>query len=78
MAIVVVGGALEALNSDKTEVRLVINRRKGFIKLAMKYGRSIVPTFTFGENTTYNQMPNPEGSRLRKFQVREKLDDDLT
>ena len=59
-AILVVGGATEALNSDKTEVRLVINRRKGFIKLAMKYGRSLVPTFTFGENTIYDQMPNPK------------------
>jgi hypothetical protein len=31
------GGALEALNSDKDQIRLVLNRRKGFIKLALRY-----------------------------------------
>ena len=36
-AVLVPGGALEALNSDKDQIRLVLNRRKGFIKLALRY-----------------------------------------
>jgi hypothetical protein len=25
--------------------------------------------YTFGETSAYNQIPNPEGSRIRRFQV---------
>ena len=40
-AVLVPGGALEALNSDKDQIRLVLNRRKGFIKLALRYSVDI-------------------------------------
>ena len=30
--------------------------RKGFIKLAMRHGRDLVPTFSFGENFVYDQL----------------------
>jgi hypothetical protein len=36
--ILVVGGALEALNGEHDIIRLVLNRRKGFIKLAIRFG----------------------------------------
>ena len=41
-----------------------MNKRKGFIKLAIRFGRDLVPVFSFGENFVYGQAPNPEGSRL--------------
>ena len=34
--------------SEKTQ--LVLERRKGFVKIAMQEGASLVPSFTFGEN----------------------------
>jgi hypothetical protein len=34
--VLVVGGALEAANSDKDCIRLVLHRRKGFVKLALR------------------------------------------
>ena len=40
-AVLVPGGALEALNSDKDKIRLILNRRKGFIKMALRYITSI-------------------------------------
>ena len=64
-----VGGASESLNvGDKEKVKLYIIRRKGFIKLALQYGRDLVPVFGFGENDMYEQLPNPEGSRTRRLQ----------
>ena len=67
-AVLVVGGAPESLNSDKHKVRLVLQRRKGWIKIAMRYGVSLVPTFTFGEAAIYDLLSNPDGSLIRKVQ----------
>ena len=67
-AVLVVGGAPESLNSDKHKIRLVLNRRKGWIKIALRYGVSLVPTFTFGEAFIYDQLPNPDGSLVRRVQ----------
>jgi len=67
-AVLVPGGALEALNSDKDKIRLVLNRRKGFIKLALRFGVNLVPTFSFGENFIYDQVKSENGTLLRWFQ----------
>ncbi|KAI6190064.1 Diacylglycerol acyltransferase family-containing protein [Aphelenchoides bicaudatus] len=65
---IVPGGADEALNSFPDNYKLTLKNRKGFIKLSLKYGASLVPMYTFGETSTYKQIPNPEGSRIRRFQ----------
>lgn len=39
----VVGGAEEALESHEGNYSLCINKRKGFIRLALKNGASLVP-----------------------------------
>ncbi len=62
------GGAKEALNYEPESIKLVLNCRKGFIKLALRFGRDLVPVFDFGENFLFTQTPNPEGSLLRNFQ----------
>ncbi|UYV80989.1 hypothetical protein LAZ67_19002392, partial [Cordylochernes scorpioides] len=64
----VIGGAAEALDARPHQVCLTLQRRKGFVKLALKHGASLVPCFSFGENDLYRQFPNPPGSRLRDFQ----------
>ena len=71
-----VGGATESLNvGGKDKVKLYLVRRKGFVKLALQHGRDLVPVFGFGENEIYDQVDNPKGSRIRRFQERMK---DLT
>jgi len=66
--IIVVGGAAESLNARPGNTELVLQGRKGFVKLALQTGSSLVPIYSFGENELYDQLPNPEGSAVRKFQ----------
>jgi hypothetical protein len=40
----------------------------GFVRMALKHGCKLVPVFSFGENEIYDQVPNPQGSRVRKVQ----------
>merc|ERR1719189_2316614 len=68
-AVLIPGGALEALNDDEDKIRLVLNRRKGFVKLALRFGVDMVPTFSFGESRVYDQVQAHDGSRLRSFQT---------
>lgn len=65
---IVVGGAQEASNAHPHTNDLIIKKRLGFIKLALRNGSPLVPVFSFGENDLWEQLPNPEGSTLRKFQ----------
>ena len=62
VSILIVGGALEALEGQTNEVRLILNRRKGFIKLALRFGVDLVPTFSFGEQFIYTQADNAKGN----------------
>lgn len=53
---IVVGGARESLEAQPHTLRLIINERKGFIKLAMRTGADLVPVLAFGENDLYDQL----------------------
>ncbi len=57
MAVVLVpGGASEAAYTGQTnEIRLVLNKRKGFIKMALQHGVDLVPSFSFGETSIFQQ-----------------------
>lgn len=71
-AVLVVGGAREVLNQpgpNGSEIRLILRDRKGFVKLALRHGTDLVPTFSFGETSVFNFVPNPEGSHIRRFQA---------
>lgn len=45
-----VGGAPEALLAKPGKPEIILNARKGFIKLAIQLGTDLVPVFGFGEN----------------------------
>ncbi|XP_029828946.3 2-acylglycerol O-acyltransferase 1 [Ixodes scapularis] len=71
-AVVVVGGAQEALDAHKGKSVLTLRNRKGFVRCALQCGADLVPVFSFGENDIYYQAKNPPGSRLRWFQEKMK------
>ena len=66
----VLGGAKESLDArPSSEYLLTLKSRKGFVKIALANGASLVPVFSFGENDLYDQVANPRGSRIRQIQV---------
>ncbi|KAI9360852.1 diacylglycerol acyltransferase-domain-containing protein [Zopfochytrium polystomum] len=65
---IVPGGAAEALYAFPGTLDLVLKRRLGFVKLALRHGASLVPVVSFGENDLWQQVPNPKGSTLRTIQ----------
>jgi len=64
----VLGGAKESLEANPGVVKLYLKSRKGFVKVALENGASLVPVFGFGENELYEQVENPEGSWIRNVQ----------
>ena len=68
--LLVLGGAKESLDAHPTnEYRLTLKNRKGFVKIGLTNGASLVPVFSFGENDLYDQLANPPGSRTRRLQI---------
>ncbi|KAJ8031261.1 2-acylglycerol O-acyltransferase 1 [Holothuria leucospilota] len=67
-AIIVVGGAREALEAKPGTNRLVLTPRKGFIKRAIMSGAHLVPVYSFGENDMFDQVDNVKNNRLKKLQ----------
>lgn len=66
---IVIGGGKESLYSKPRSADLVLNKRKGFVKIALQTGTSLVPVYSFGETDTFRTLNEfPEDSRLRRFQ----------
>lgn len=63
-----VGGAQEAIYAHRHSYKIVLKQRRGFVKIAMKAGGSIVPVISFGETNVFDQPANPPGSRMRRLQ----------
>lgn len=68
ISVIVVGGAAESLHTSPNQISLVLKNRKGFVKMALKHGAQLVPTFSFGEAQIYTVVDNPKGSWLRNLQ----------
>ncbi|KAF5888051.1 2-acylglycerol O-acyltransferase 2-A-like, partial [Clarias magur] len=66
--VIAVGGALEALDAHPGAHTVLLANKKGFIKLAMEHGASLVPVYSFGENEVFDQVSNPPGTWLRWVQ----------
>jgi 2-acylglycerol O-acyltransferase 2 len=66
---IVVGGARESLEAQPYSLRLVLKRRKGFVKLAIRTGADLVPVLAFGENDLYDQFSAESHPRIHKFQL---------
>ena len=66
---IVVGGARESLDAKPYTLRLVLKRRKGFVKLAVRCGADLVPTLAFGENDIYDQFDSESHPWIHKGQM---------
>lgn len=62
-----VGGAREALFTHPGLYKFYIKARKGFVRLALETGASLVPVISFGEPELYDQIET-EGTYLRTIQ----------
>lgn len=66
---IVVGGARESLDARPNHLRLVLNSRKGFVKLAIRTGADLVPILAFGENELYDQVDGEKHAWIHKMQM---------
>ncbi|XP_050523984.1 diacylglycerol O-acyltransferase 2-like [Daktulosphaira vitifoliae] len=66
-SILLVGGVEEAFKSYPGPIPIVLKKRKGFIRIALKTGASLVPVFSFGENNVYKKQVLETDSILYKF-----------
>ncbi|KAK1134841.1 hypothetical protein K0M31_007610 [Melipona bicolor] len=64
--VLVVGGAAEVMESKPGTYRILIKRRRGFVRLALKNGVPLVPVCSFGETNVYDQLTFPEGSFIKE------------
>lgn len=66
---IVVGGARESLDAKPGSLKLVLKKRKGFVKLAIRQGADLVPTLAFGENDLYEQFDSNGHPYVHKAQL---------
>jgi 2-acylglycerol O-acyltransferase 2 len=66
---IVIGGATESLDAQPNTLRLVLQRRKGFVKMAIRTGADLVPVLGFGENDLYEQFQADSHPKIHKFQL---------
>lgn len=66
---IVIGGARESLSAQPHSMRLILKRRKGFIKLAIRTGADLVPVLAFGENDLYEQVRSDQHPLIHKVQM---------
>ncbi|WIA37057.1 hypothetical protein OEZ86_014034 [Tetradesmus obliquus] len=62
------GGAAEALLTEQGKSNLILKRRKGFVRIALQTGASLVPVFGFGETDLFETYVPPPNSLLAKAQ----------
>jgi len=64
---IVIGGARESLETAPGTNKLILGNRKGFVKLALQKGASLVPVYSFGETDLFGVYAS---SRFRRLQLR--------
>ncbi|XKL69075.1 hypothetical protein PGB90_006844 [Kerria lacca] len=52
--VIMPGGVREALRAVPGTCNIILQKRRGFVRVALKTGASLVPVFSFGENYVYN------------------------
>lgn len=65
---IVLGGAQESLEAAPGRMALIVKRRRGFLKIAIRENAGVVPVLSFGENELYEQMVPLDGGLLQWVQ----------
>ena len=65
--VLAVGGAEEFEYMEPHTMDLVMDKRKGFCKLALESGASLVPIIGFGENELFERIQNPFVEKVNEF-----------
>ncbi|KAJ3302389.1 diacylglycerol O-acyltransferase 1 [Blyttiomyces sp. JEL0837] len=68
--LLIVGGGEEYTYMEPQTLDLVLKKRKGFAKLALTTGTSLVPILTFGENDLYARIDTPFVRKMTAFTQR--------
>lgn len=71
--LLVVGGAQESLLSRPHTNHLVLHKRKGFVRIALQSGASIVPVFAFGETSNFTTRSAATDSQTFVWRMAMKL-----
>jgi hypothetical protein len=70
---IIIGGEQETLVTENGKDKVVLGGRKGFVRLAMRHGAHLVPTYTFNLNSSFSFHPGllraPRVALQRMFQV---------
>eukprot|EP01064_Diplonema_japonicum_P023260 TRINITY_DN336_c0_g2_i1.p1 TRINITY_DN336_c0_g2~~TRINITY_DN336_c0_g2_i1.p1 ORF type:complete len:476 (+),score=63.19 TRINITY_DN336_c0_g2_i1:38-1429(+) len=72
-ALLVVGGAEEALDASPGTFDLIIKKRKGFVRIALQTGSCLVPAFSYGENDVYKTFCRDPETRSKLKWIQHKL-----
>ena len=65
-AVFIPGGQHEMIHSSSKSDHVVLNsRHRGFIKVSLQTGSSLVPVFSFGEKNIFDNFPTPITWQLR-------------
>lgn len=67
-AALVVGGAQEAYHALPNTYKCILKSRKGFVKIGLKTGATLVPAISFGEPNLFTIINHKPGSWGRFFQ----------
>lgn len=64
----VFGGAHEAFYSSPNTYKIILNKRKGFVRIAIQNGVGLVPSIAFGDTDCYDTNKKEPGSFIREMQ----------
>lgn len=64
-----VGGLAEADLSDMEVLKVMVAKRKGFVKKALIHGAHVIPCIAFGENSVFTKIDYPEKSFMYRFET---------
>ncbi|KAI8322849.1 diacylglycerol acyltransferase [Martensiomyces pterosporus] len=67
--LVVVGGAEESMLAHDGSADLVLLKRRGFVREAIRAGCNLVPIYNFNENSIYKLVPNEPGTFAHRFEM---------
>ena len=64
------GGQYEMIHSSSRIPKVILNtRHRGFIKVALQTGTKLVPVFSFGERTIFDNFPTPVSWQLKAMKI---------